>query len=143
MNKKKTILIIDNSKKFTGAFKSILTFAQTLKNEYNFVWCIPSGSEVTITIKKAEFEYYEIPFLEISKSVKTLLYPYSLLKNSLKIRRIIRKKNISIIHVNDLYNLSGAVLKLFNTSRISIVYHVRFTTNFLYQEHVLRLQGDT
>ena len=124
MDRKDKVLIIDNSKKFTGAFKSILAFSQALQLEYNFVWCIPTGSEVTVLIKKAEFEYHEIPFVEISKSIKTLLYPYFLLKNSLKIRRIINKRNISIIHVNDLYNLSGVVLKLLD-NRISIIYHVR------------------
>ncbi len=123
MSNKAKILIIDNSKDFTGAFKSMMLYAKELENEFEFIWCIPKNSLIKQHLSKSPFLFHEIPFLEISKSLKTLLYPFQLLINTSKIARIVRQKQISIVHVNDMYNLCGILLKVF--TKIKVVYHAR------------------
>ena len=124
MGKKVKILIIENSKDFTGAFKSIMMFSKALENEFEFVWCIPKNSLIKTQLEKSGIQYHEIPFQEISRSIMVLLYPFILLRNSIKISQIAKKEDISIIHVNDIYNMCGAVLKLFQP-KLLLIYHVR------------------
>jgi len=122
LNKKVNILIIENSVHFTGAFRSITNFTEHLTGQFNFYYCLPVRS---ILKEKIKTPVVTIPFVEIRKSIKAiLLYMPLLFINSWRIFRYCRKHNIHIIHVNDLYNLCGVVIKWLNPS-FKVIYHIR------------------
>jgi len=122
LNKKINILIIENSVHFTGAFRAITTISEHLDDDFNFYYCLSAKSELKNKIK---VPVVTLPFVEIRKSFKSiLLYLPLLLINSWRIILYCRKNNIHIIHVNDLYNLCGVVIKWWSPS-FKVVYHVR------------------
>ncbi|MBX2947088.1 MAG: glycosyltransferase family 4 protein [Cyclobacteriaceae bacterium] len=122
MNKKINILIVENSVHFTGAFRAITTLTKHLSDRFNFYYCLPTGSKLK---EKVKTPVVTIPFVEIRKSLKSiLLYIPLLFINSWRIIRYCERNNIQIIHVNDLYNLCGVVIKWWKPS-FKVVYHVR------------------
>ncbi|MBS1781644.1 MAG: glycosyltransferase family 4 protein [Bacteroidetes bacterium] len=121
-----TILIIDNSVAFTGAFKCALNEALALKEDHRFVFVLPSGSPVVNLAKEKGFQVHTLPFREISKSVQALaIYPFALIKNTIALRKLVRKEQVELIQVNDFYNLLGAALRIFGYKNKLFTY-VRF-----------------
>lgn len=122
MERNPRILIIENSKAYTGAFKSIFAFSEYLSHRFEFFYCLPSDSTVRKQISK---NLITMPFLELRRAfwVVILYLPYLLL-NSIRIHRFCKRQDISIIHVNDLYNLCGVMIKFFWPS-YKVVYHIR------------------
>jgi len=117
------ILILDNSPSVTGAYNSILSVTEVLQKDIYFIFALPSKELVSrFTGSKLTATY--IPFLEIQKSWRFLFYLPVLIINCFRLQRIINKNEINIIHVNDLYNMCGIILKIFNP-RLKLVYHVR------------------
>lgn len=106
-------LIIDNSIAFTGAFKCALNQAEILSEEgHRFIFIIPSGSKNALMLKEKGFPVYTLPLRELSRSPGSVaVYPFFLLKNLWRLKKIIREENIEIVQVNDFYNLLGAALK--------------------------------
>lgn len=122
---KKKILIIDNSLYPTGALRSILNVIALLNTDYSFCFAISSQSRNGRMLEDLGYTVYRIPFLEISKSPRSLaLYLPKLLANTRRLRQIIQKEQIAIVHVNDLFNQLGTMLKLFSR-RTPVVYHIR------------------
>ncbi len=117
------ILILDNSPSITGAYKSIVSVAKTLQKKHHFVFTSPSPPLVE-SLSRNKISAYHIPFLEIQKNWRLFFYIPVLIINCFRIQRIINKHQINIIHVNDLYNMCGTILKIFNP-KLSLVYHVR------------------
>jgi glycosyltransferase involved in cell wall biosynthesis len=128
--KKPAILIIENSVDMTGALKSIVLTANDLKDFYDFKFVIPQGSRCKQWLTEKGFSSIrELPMKEINKSFfsAALYIPYLLL-NTFRLRKIVLQENISIVHVNDVYNLLPAILHLFG-SKVSYVSHIRFLPN--------------
>ena len=123
-----TILIIENSVSFTGAFKSIFHFCKELKDEFNFVFALPENATHTHLLEAEKFEFLFLNFLELSYSLSSIKYPLILCKNTAKLMSVIKAKNINIVHVNDIYNMLGCTLKTLNPS-IKVIYHVRLLKN--------------
>jgi glycosyltransferase involved in cell wall biosynthesis len=106
------ILIIDNSVAFTGAFKCAYVQAQ-LFPEHRFIFVLPEKSTVVPELKEKGFAVYTLPMVEIRKSVPALLrYPFSLIRNTSRLKKILRQEKIDIIQANDFYNLLGAASRL-------------------------------
>ncbi len=106
------ILIIDNSKAFTGALKCALSEAALLSGQHQFSFLLPTGSLALEAVRSAGFKVFELPMLEIRKSGFTLIkYPFSLTANTFKLRSIIRQEKIDCLQMNDFYNLLGASQK--------------------------------
>jgi L-malate glycosyltransferase len=125
MNKPR-ILIIENSVAITGAVKSITRTAYDLKEHFDFLFIIPPRSGARQWIFQKGFnEISELPMKEISKRLSTLLYFPYLLINSFRLLRMVRKKRIDLVHVNDLYNLLPVILKILY-SKTPYVCHIRF-----------------
>lgn len=117
------ILIIDSSVDFTGAFKAALRQAEILNEQYSFIFIVPTGSNTANILKQKGFAVYELPLLEIGRSFKKLLfYIPRLFKNYLQIKNIVSKEQVSIIQVNDFYNLLGATTKFFGYKGRLITY---------------------
>ncbi len=106
------VLIIDNSVAFTGAFKCALNEADALSDQYRFIFVLPENSTVAVLAKEKGYAVYMIPMKELSRSTAAVLrYPFFLLGNLIRLKRIIREEKIDIIQTNDFYNLLGAALK--------------------------------
>lgn len=121
----KKILIIDNSQGITGAFKTIFHVADSLKNQFEFHFATPIGNrQLAALIGQNGFYHKQINFVEISRSWSVILYLPMLIINSWRLLRYIKKNNISIVHVNDLYNMTGVVIKILRPS-VRLIYHVR------------------
>lgn len=125
------ILIIDNSAGFTGAFKCVLNEALLLKTVHQFHFIIPSQSSNKNILEAHGFQVTQLPMKELSKSLKSIAqYPFYLLSNLLKLKKILRKERIDIVQVNDFYNLLGAALKM-TGSQFKLITYVRFLPSSL------------
>lgn len=119
------ILVIDNSQGITGAFKTIFHVANSLKNQFEFHFAIPIGNkQLEKLIRHEGFHHKQINFVEINRSWSLTLYLPMLIVNSWRLLRYIKRNDISIVHVNDLYNMTGVVIKMLHPS-VKLIYHVR------------------
>jgi glycosyltransferase involved in cell wall biosynthesis len=125
--KKPRVLIIENSVHVTGALKSVTRTAYDLRNDFDFVFIIPKGSAGRFWIEAKGFKnIYEVSFVELSKRIWQLLrYIPCLMMNAREVRRIAEEEKIDVIHVNDLYNLIPAMMRLIG-GKIPYVCHIRF-----------------
>jgi len=118
-----TIMIIDNSPAMTGALKSIMAVTSELVRRYKFILVSPS---------KSLFQHFEnngieklyVSFVEIQKNWKLITYLPMLVANTIRLQRVIKKDQIHVIHVNDIYNMCGVLLKIFNP-KLLLIHHVR------------------
>lgn len=125
MRKAGRILIIENSLAVTGAFKSVLEVSKILSEEFEFHYCVPSRSALGKQLTAAGFPVFRLPFVEISRSVRSLLfYLPMLLINTFRLRNYVRDHNVEVVHVNDLFNLTGVLLRRLVPS-VKVIYHVR------------------
>jgi glycosyltransferase involved in cell wall biosynthesis len=120
------VLIVENSTYVTGALKSIARFAKALSNEFEFQWAVTEAiADADLKELIGSDRIHRFKFVEISKKPgRLIMYFPRLIGNALKINRIAKDNNISIIHVNDLYNMTGAAARVLNRD-IKIVYHAR------------------
>ncbi len=123
-----TILIIENSPGFTGAFKSIFQVSKELSSKIEFIYVIPKGSNNKRPLERSGLKVIELSFIEISKNLSFLWYLPQLFINTFKIHSLVKKNYIEIVHVNDLYNMLGVLTKIFNP-KTKLVYHVRLLPN--------------
>lgn len=123
-NPMKKILIIANSFYVTGGFNSIRNLTENLKDEVEFVFAIPEGSQVEEILKKEGYSTYVIKRAGINKSLKLILYPFILLYSAFQLISIYRKEKCDIVHVNDLTNMNGVLAKLIYP-KLRLVYHIR------------------
>lgn len=122
---KKKILIVDNSLGITGAFNAIFYMANSLCHKYDFYFSIPPASEQLIKmIAERKFPVLLIDFFELRKSISVLVYFPMLIINSLRLALYCRREKITIVHVNDLYNMTGLVIKIVRPST-RVIYHIR------------------
>ncbi len=105
-----------------------------LQKEWRFIYVVPSGSSVRGLLEEAGYLVCELPFVEISRRKSDLLrYPFALLLNGWRLWRLAKREKVSIIHLNDFYNLTGYVAKLLSLGRLRVVTHVRFLPQSLVQ----------
>lgn len=120
------VLIVENSTYVTGALKSIARFARTLSDEFEFQWAVTetiADEDLKDLIPDAKIHRFK--FVEISKKPgRLIMYFPRLIGNAFKLNQIVKDEGISIIHVNDLYNMTGAAVRLLNRD-VRIVYHAR------------------
>ena len=123
--KRPNILIVDNSLAYTGAFKAILSTSVALSEYYNFIFILPKKSTISQLVKSKNIPVITLPFVELSRSyMDIVLYFPALLLNGFRLSRLAADYDAIIIHVNDFYNLSGSVAKLFFPS-VKLVTHIR------------------
>lgn len=129
MNKQR-ILIIENSIATTGALKAILKSANDLRSEFEFLFVVPkNGSTDDLIIKNGFRVVKKLNMVELRKSFSSwILYLPFLLINARKLIRLIKKHDVDLVHVNDLYNLLPPTIKLFG-ARAPYICHIRFLPN--------------
>lgn len=116
------VLIIDNSLGKTGAFKSIFSNANFLK-EIDFHFAIPSRLNIDV-IREAGHNSFFVNYIEIQKNWKLLIYLPKLLLNTIAILRYMKHEGIKILHINDLYNMTGVLAKIL-WPELKLIYHIR------------------
>lgn len=120
------VLILDSSVAFTGAFKCALNEAELLGGEHKFFFVLPKQTNLLPLLNNKGITTYVLPMRELSRKPSSLfVYPFFLLKNTIALKKILRKENIDVVQVNDFYNLLGAAVKLFGFKGKLITY-VRF-----------------
>lgn len=122
---KPVILIADNSTAVTGALMAMRNATDQLRQQYEFVYVLPSGSKGRGVLEESGYRVHELPFVEISKRVRSLLlYVPMLLLNGWRLAGLVRRERAAVVHMNDFYNLTGVLARLL-TGR-PLVTHVRF-----------------
>lgn len=127
-----TILILDNSPSITGAYNSIVNATTMLSKQFNFYFAL-SSTNLADDRSKNGFYSAHIPFLEVQKNWKIIFYFPFLLLNTYRLIKIINKHSVGVVHVNDLYNMCGVLLKIFKPS-LKLVYHIRLLPNSYAQQ---------
>lgn len=118
------ILIIDNSTYVTGAIKSIVGVANALRADYDFEFAMAGKSAAADFVRTRGFFVHDVSFVELGRSIRALFYPFALVRSSLKIAKVACTSKVNIVHVNDIYNLSGLVAARM-VSGVRVVQHVR------------------
>jgi glycosyltransferase involved in cell wall biosynthesis len=126
MSNKPTILLVLNSKGYTGAFKAILNTANVLNHEFDFQFVAPKDSKIIPQLVSFGYKVHQLPFLEINKRpVQLSIYLIKLLLNAFKLFNIAKETKAVRVHGNDFYNLTVALLPRFGYDG-AISSHVRF-----------------
>lgn len=120
------ILIVDNSIATTGALNCALNEAELLSGKHKFVFVMPSRTTQRQRIEEHGFTVYQLPMVEIARSVPAFMkYFPALLRNTIAIKKILRKEKIDVFQANDFYNMLGVTSKLTGYKGKLITY-VRF-----------------
>jgi L-malate glycosyltransferase len=124
---KKRILIIENSTHITGALKSICRSSFDLGAHFDFVFVLPKGSKGKAWVQSRGFNtIYELPMRELRKSIIALIvYLPMLVMNAIRLRQIIKKEKIDLVHNNDLYNMLPVMATGLGKC-VPYINHVRF-----------------
>ena len=123
------ILVVDNSRATTGALNAMRTTTNALRKAgtLNFEYVLPTGSTGRVVLEADGYLVYELPFVELSRrKVDLLIYFPMLLVNGWRLYRLAYQREARFIHLNDFYNLTGYVARLFSLGRVRVLTHVRF-----------------
>jgi glycosyltransferase involved in cell wall biosynthesis len=103
---KPVILILENSIAVTGALKSILNSSIMLREEFDFVFVLPTASHGVPLIAAAGFPVHELPLRELNKNFLSLPgYLPRLFKNARRLKELIGELKVNLVVSNDFYNM--------------------------------------
>lgn len=106
------VLIIENSLHVTGAFVSAMSIANTARDRVEIEILLPSRSVLREKVEEAGFLFHSLPMSEIGRSISRLLkYPPLLIYNVWQLARLVRRRSIDVLVINDYYNLLGFMLR--------------------------------
>jgi glycosyltransferase involved in cell wall biosynthesis len=127
MNKKPVILIIENSIEATGALKSVVRSSLDLRDYFEFQFVLPKNSKARKWVEHMGFSaIHEMPMLEISRRISSILFYIPVLViNAFRLKRLVKQLQVSVIHVNDVYNLLPVAIRYLGVST-PYVCHIRF-----------------
>ena len=108
---------------------AILSSSKGLSKQFNFIFILPVNSSASSYVRSLGFEVIELPLIELSKrAFDNLIYLPMLIYNSIRLRTIILKYKARAIHINDFYNMIGAVTRLI-VPGIKLITHIRILPN--------------
>lgn len=123
---KPRILILENSTAVTGALKSALRSSVYLRDRFEFLFIVPSGSDGIPIIAEHGFGHLELPMKEIRKNFLSLLFYLPVLTiNTIRFARIVKREKIDLVVNNDFYNMIPPLYSLFG-GKAPYVCYVRF-----------------
>ena len=122
------VLVVDNSRAVTGALNAMRHATGPLREQgLRFEYVLPTGSTGRAVLEADGYVVHELPFVEISRRKMDLLrYLPMLVLNGWRLSRIAARAGADAVHLNDFYNLTGHVARLFRFGRLGIITHVRF-----------------
>lgn len=119
------VLVIDNSPGVTGALTAIMNALKPEDGRIDASFVLPRSSAGIAVLQREGYRVDTLPFIEISRNIGRLIaYAPMLIANGWRISRLVKQQHIDVVHLNDFYNLTGIVSKLFG-SRARFVTHVR------------------
>ncbi|MDB5268409.1 MAG: hypothetical protein JWP58_1449 [Hymenobacter sp.] len=134
MSKLPIILVVDNSRAVTGALNALRHATTPLREQFGFVYVLPTGSTARPVLEADGYRVHELPFVEISRRPGDLLcYFPMLLLNGWRLRRLARREQAQALHMNDFYNLTGYAARWLSLGRLPVLTHVRFLPQVLPQ----------
>lgn len=111
----------------SGAFKSLLFIKKNIvKYGFNPILVIHKDAKNydELNLKKEKEVYFlELPKLSRRVIYNPFIYFYRFFNSVRKIKKIIRQKNINIIHINEIYDIYGGVAS--RIAKVPCVWHVR------------------
>lgn len=125
LKRKANILIIEHGVSVTGAFNAILGISLALAEEFNFLFVIPKKSSCIPILNHYNIKNYNLKYALFNRNLTDifLFLPRSIML-LLKLSSIVKREKISIIHINDIYNIIPYFLILF-FPRLKIIVHIR------------------
>ena len=133
-NRSYLILVVDNSRAVTGALNAMRHATGPLCPSTAFEYVLPTVSTGRSVLETDGYVVHELPFVEISRRKQDLLlYMPMLLLNGWRLYRLAQQRGATLIHLNDFYNLTGYVARLFSLGKLRVVTHVRFLPQTLPQ----------
>ena len=131
---KPLILLVDNSRAVTGALNALRHATGPLRDQFDFAYVLPAGSQGRAVLETDGYRVYELPFVEISRRPADLLrYFPMLLLNGWRLRRLAQQERARAVHLNDFYNLTGYVARWLSLGKLPVLTHVRFLPQVLPQ----------
>ncbi|MEO8474621.1 MAG: glycosyltransferase family 4 protein [Chryseolinea sp.] len=126
MKEKPCILIIENAIDITGSLNSCLRSSIYLRDQYEFLFILPTRSKAVELVTREGFRVFPLPMIEIRKSLKAIArYLPQLIRNAIALRKLIRSNQVDLILNNDFYNLLPAAYEA-TGGRTPYVCYVRF-----------------
>lgn len=126
MQDKQRILILENAIDVTGGLKSILNSIKALSTDFEFIVALPVNSRCANYTRDQGFKVVELPFRELNKSVLSIIvYLPALIVNTVKLKRLVKELDISLIIANDFYNLLPCCYRFFR-GKVPYICFVRF-----------------
>lgn len=123
---RKVILVIENATDITGSLNSILRSSLYLRDRFQFLFILPTGSKASKFISREGFQVFEFPMAEIRKTVPALMeYVPKLVSNARRLSEFVAHHKVDLILNNDFYNLLPAAL-CFIGRNVPYVCYVRF-----------------
>ena len=118
----------------TGALNALRHATTPLREQFGFVYVLPTGSTARPVLEADGYRVHELPFVEISRRPADLLrYVPLLLLNGWRLHRLARREGAAAVHLNDFYNLTGYVARGLSLGRLPVLTHVRFLPQALPQ----------
>lgn len=128
------MLVVDNSRAVTGALNALRHATTPLREQFGFVYVVPTGSTTRPVLEADGYRVHELPFVEISRRPADVVrYLPMLLLNGWRLHRLARRERASAVHLNDFYNLTGYVARGLSLGRLPVLTHVRFLPQALPQ----------
>ncbi len=124
--KRLSVAVVESSLDTTGAFNALLQSVLDLREEIDFLFCLPANSKLVAVVQHAGLQVYPLPLVEISRRPKDLItYLPQLLRNAWRLRAAMRKHQARVVHVNDLHNLMGIATRWVSRGQVRTVTHIR------------------
>lgn len=106
------LLLVENSLHTTGAFVSAMAMVDALRADHDVEFVLPASSTLHPLVKAAGLVCHSLPMSELGRSWPRLLrYVPVLLRNTLRLRRLLARQKIDVLVINDYYNLLGVMAK--------------------------------
>jgi glycosyltransferase involved in cell wall biosynthesis len=110
---KPILYLVDGSIAITGAFIAARNEARALAETKRIVLVLPKESKILPEELKDFWRVEYLPMVRLSKNVSALLrYVPTLLYSSLRLRRLMKRDNATLLQLNDFYLMHGAILRL-------------------------------
>jgi len=107
------LLLVENSLHTTGAFVSAMATVDALREDYDIEVVLPASSTLHSVVATAGIVCDSLPMSELGRSWARLLrYVPMLLLNTVRLRRMLSRRKIDVLVINDYYNLLGVIVKI-------------------------------
>ena len=107
------LMLVENTLYTTGAFVSAIAIVRALREHFDIEFVLPASSTLKPTVEGAGVVCHTLPLSEIGRSWPRLIkYIPVLFMNTVRLRNLMKSRQIDILVINDYYNLLGFMTRL-------------------------------